>query len=92
MCSLGNAITVHPGGSAGNLCLSGAIGRYSPHVMNSGPSGSITMSANPLSLPQPTGSVSASAGETWNFQCWTRDSQGGVATSNFSNAIAVTFL
>jgi hypothetical protein len=92
MCALGNAVTANPGGSAGNLCLSGSIGRYSPQVMNSGPTGTIFMQVNPQSLPQPMGSVSATAGETWNFQCWTRDSQGGVATSNFSNAIAVTFL
>jgi hypothetical protein len=92
MCAQGNAVTANPGGSAGNLCLSGSIGRYTPQVMNSGPSGMISTSINPQSLPQPTGFVSAAAGETWNFQCWTRDSQGGVATSNFSNAIAVTFL
>ena len=92
MCAQGNALTTNPGGSAGNLCLSGAIGRYTPQVMNSGPSGMISTPIFAQSLPQPTGFVSASAGETWNFQCWTRDSQGGVATSNFSNAIAVTFL
>ena len=35
--------------------------------------------------------ISIAAGETWNFQTWHRDSVGGIATSNFTNGLAVTF-
>jgi hypothetical protein len=31
-------------------------------------------------------------GEIWRFQAWFRDSIGGVATSNFTDAAAVRFL
>jgi len=82
--------TANPGGSAGNLCLGGAIGRYSPQVMNSGATGSINLPVNLSALPTPTGPVAGAVGQTWNFQCWYRDSVGGTATSNFSNGLAVT--
>ena len=90
--SLGNGTTNNPGGSAGNLCLSGAIGRYSNQVASSGSGGILNLNINPQALVQPTGTVSALAGQTWYFQCWTRDFQGGSPTSNFSNGVAVSFL
>ena len=37
-------------------------------------------------LVNPTGPVQV--GETWHFQCWYRD----VGTSNFTDAVAVSFL
>lgn len=40
-------------------------------------------------LPQPTGAVTASVGETWSFQAWYRDANPG-ATSNFTNGAHVT--
>jgi hypothetical protein len=82
--------TANPGGSAGNLCLGGAIGRYSPQVMNSGATGSIGLAIDLGALPTPTGPVAGVVGQTWNFQCWYRDTLGGNATSNFSNGLAVT--
>ena len=82
--------TANPGGSAGNLCLGGAIGRYSPQVMNSGATGSISLSVELGALPTPTGPVAGAVGQTWSFQCWYRDTVGGSATSNFSNGVAVT--
>jgi len=82
--------TATPGGSAGNLCLGGAIGRYSQLVQNSGAAGSISLALNLGALPTPTGPVSGAAGQTWNFQCWYRDAVGGTATSNFSNGLSVT--
>jgi len=30
--------------------------------------------------------------QTWNFQAWYRDSFGGAATSNFTDAVSVVFL
>jgi hypothetical protein len=32
------------------------------------------------------------AGETWNFTSWYRDVVLGTPTSNFSDAVAITFL
>jgi len=90
--------TVNPGGitppgSAGVLCLGGAIGRYSGSIQNSGPSGAFALNISPLVLSQPTGPVAAVAGQTWYFQAWHRDvTPGGAPTSNFTNAVALPFL
>jgi hypothetical protein len=35
--------------------------------------------------------VAVAAGETWNFQSWHRDAVGGVATSNFTDAVQLDF-
>ena len=78
------------GGSFGDLCLSGTIGRDYATTQNSGPFGQLYAPIDLAALPAPTGSVSALAGETWRFQAWFRDSMGGVAGSNFSDAVAVT--
>lgn len=88
--SSARASVAQPGGSQGVLCLGGAIGRYQNQVQSSGALGAIALAVSPLALPQPTGAVSAQAGETWNFQAWYRDSNP-VATSNFTDAIAVQF-
>ena len=59
--------------------------------MNSGFFGSFAVSVDPAALPQPTGSVSAMAGETWNFQAWYRDFVAGQVTSNFTDGWSVTW-
>ncbi|MEM1447768.1 MAG: hypothetical protein AAF957_01185 [Planctomycetota bacterium] len=84
-------LVMNPGGSQGNLCLAGGIGRYIADVKNSGSSGSIEVRVDVQAIPQPTGAVAAMAGEAWNFQCWFRDANPTV-TSNLSNGIEVTFL
>ena len=83
-----------PGGSQGNLCLGGGIGRYvgPGQIMNSGAAGSISLPIDLSDLPTPTGPVSAIAGETWSFQAWFRDSVGGSATSNLTDGVSVTML
>jgi hypothetical protein len=83
----------NPGGSAGNLCLGGAIGRYvgPGQVQNSGGAGSVSLVLDLTSTPTPTGFVSVQSGETWSFQTWFRDAVGGQATSNFSDGLEVTF-
>ncbi len=78
------------GGSAGALCLGGAVGRFG--TFNSGSGGRGILALNPQNIAQPTGAVTAMGGETWNFQVWHRDAAGGVATSNFTNAVAIPFL
>jgi hypothetical protein len=93
ICSLTPGSVNLPGGSAGRLCLSGAIGRLvGGQILTTGSNGSISIDFSPGNLPSPSGPVAAAAGETWHFQCWHRDiAPGSVSTSNFSNAVAVTF-
>ncbi len=83
-----------PGGSQGNLCLGGAIGRYvAPgQISNSGTLGEISLLIDNTQTPTPTGIVSIASGQTWNFQCWHRDAVGGSATSNFTDGLSVLFL
>ncbi len=88
--SLESGFAMSPGGSVGNLCLGGAIGRF-PAVMNSGVSGAVSLELDPQMLPQPTGAVAATAGDSWFFQLWYRDSFGGLATSHFSSAIELVW-
>jgi len=81
-----------PGGSQGNLCLSGPIGRYvgAGQVQNSGAQGRVELRLDLPSTPTPTGPTAALAGSTWSFQCWYRD-QNPTSTSNFTEALSVTF-
>jgi len=78
----------------GVLCVGGQIGRYSGpgQIKNSGATGSFSLLLNVNQIPTPTGFVVAVVDQTRNFQSWHRDSLGGVATSNFTNGLAVTFL
>ncbi|MEM8710387.1 MAG: hypothetical protein AAGG01_05510 [Planctomycetota bacterium] len=87
--SLDTGFTANPGGSAGNLCLSGAIGRFNNQVVNSGMTGAVSVAVDMTAIPQPNGSTSALLGERWKFQYWTRDTDSGMPTSNFSNAVVV---
>ncbi len=83
----------HPGSSAGNLCLGGAIGRYvgPGQVQQTDTSGQISLTIDNTVIPGPGGFHSASAGDVLNFQAWHRDAIGGVATSNFTDGLSVTF-
>ena len=92
LCSAIQDFVPNPGGSQGNLCLGGSIGRFvgPGQIQNSGSSGVISLTVDLGSLPQPLGSVSALPGETWSFQAWFRDANPNT-TSNFSNGVAVTF-
>ena len=79
-----------PGNSEGFLCLPGSIGRGVGGIIgNSGPSGTFTLAADPRSLPQPAGRVSAQCVETGHVQGWFRDGVGGVVTSNLTDAVGV---
>ena len=97
MNSMGYAVTstetnfvMNPGGSMGNLCVGGSIGRFVGGIFDSGMTGSIAANVDWTDVPQPTGNVMAMAGETWNFQTWFRDAVMGSATSNFSDGLSVT--
>jgi len=79
----------HPGGSDGNLCLGGGIGRFTKpgQVYQTGEAGTGVLDVDLNAIPTPQGPVAVQPGETWYFQSWFRD--GG--SSNFTDAIAVTF-
>jgi len=84
--------TPNPGGSEGNLCIGGAIGRYNApgQLRRSRADGVAYLQIDLDEVPQPSTLVSAAAGETWRFQAWYRDVVGGLNTSNFTSAVAVT--
>ena len=84
---------LNPGGSAGNLCLSGSIGRYvgAGQILNTGTAGAFSLTLDLGAIPQPTGSVAAVAGESWSFQAWHRDTAIFFATSNFTDGVRLTF-
>ncbi|MEM6674991.1 MAG: hypothetical protein AAF726_19235 [Planctomycetota bacterium] len=90
VCSQTQGFVMNPGGSMGNLCVGGSIGRFVGGIFDSGMTGSIAANVDWTDVPQPTGNVMAMAGETWNFQTWFRDAVMGSATSNFSDGLSVT--
>jgi hypothetical protein len=71
----------------GTFCIGTPFQRLSNLAQSSGSSGTIAM---PLDLGGVPGNVSA--GSTWRFQYWYRDSVGGTATSNLTNALSIGFL
>jgi hypothetical protein len=85
-----SGFVMNPGGSQGNLCLQGAVGRFNRpgEVMNSGPSGAFTLGVNSSEIPSPNGTVAIQPGETWYFQCWVRDIG---PSSNFTSGVEITF-
>lgn len=76
--------------NVGRLCVLDA-GRYNSQIQSSTSSGQISIVVDPQALPLPTGLVSAAPGETWYFQVWHRDLDGGLPSSNFSSAVAMQF-
>jgi hypothetical protein len=80
-----------PPGSAGVLCLGGAVGRFNAQsqVFFTGTTGSSFLQIDLGAMPTPTGFVAAAAGQIWHFQAWHRDVVPG-ATSGFTNAATVT--
>ncbi|MEZ6016739.1 MAG: VCBS repeat-containing protein [Planctomycetota bacterium] len=81
----------NPAGSQGVLCLGGSIGRYQNEIRFTGVTGRFKVTIDLDSMPTPTSSVPVLVGQTWRFQAWHRDSVGGTATSNFTDATAVLF-
>lgn len=78
---------VAPPGSNGVFCLGGNIGRYSNFIFDTARSENMALVIDRSAVPgNPVHPILA--GETWRFQAWYRDG----ASSNFSDAVAVTFL
>lgn len=92
LASQANVVTQNPGGSLGNLCLSGNIGRFvgPGQVQNSGASGTISLTVDLNAIPSPTGFVSVMPGDTWYFQLWHRDINPTLG-SNFTDSARVQF-
>ena len=79
-----------PGGSQGVLCLGGPVGRLLGTIGMANGAGELAGSVDLQVIPTATAFVSVMPGETWNFQLWHRDANP-TATSNFTEAIEVTF-
>ncbi|MCP3917595.1 MAG: hypothetical protein GY711_18780 [bacterium] len=78
---------VQPPGSSGFLCLAGNIGRFNqPSQVVQGPSSRLAIDVDAVPVNPPAAVL---AGDTWHFQCWYRDAGN---TSNFTDAVSVTFL
>jgi len=84
-----SGFVVGPGNSQGNLCLGGAVGRFTTDVFATGLAGRGYVPVDLSAVPQPTGPEAALPGETWYFQAWYRDTVNGQATSNFTDATAL---
>ncbi|MCP5022764.1 MAG: hypothetical protein GY930_13445 [bacterium] len=84
---------VVPGGSQGNLCVGGSsgLGRHLGTVQYSDSNGVMTAVLDLGQIPtQAGGTTPVISGQTYNFQCWFRDFYL-VSTSNFSDAVSITF-
>lgn len=79
------------GTSNGNLCLGGALGRFSQpsQILNTGSTGSFDLVVDTTMVPQGSGFVTIMAGDTWNFQAWHRDPVG--VGSNFTDGLEIAF-
>ncbi len=84
-------LVVGPGGSQGNLCLGGHIGRYlgTNQIRRARQNGTAYLQLDLDLIPRPLMFQSAAVGETWNFQATYRDTVGGMATSNFTDGVGV---
>jgi len=78
-----------PGGSSGDLCLGGVIGRYASDVASSGDAGGLSLEVDLDDMPSPAQS-SVQPGETWHFAAWFRDMDPD-PTSNFTGGVSVLF-
>jgi len=92
--SLTTGFVANPGGSQGDLCLGGTIGRYvrAGQIQNAGSLGTIALTLDLSLTPAGSAFVSIQAGETWHFQAWYRDiGPGGAPWSNFTDGLSIGF-
>jgi len=90
--SLTRAFVANPGGSQGDLCLGGDLGRLvgPGQVVNSLLTGGVGLMVDLNTMTTGTGNVSVQVGESWHFTYWYRDNNPGI-TSNFAGGVSVTF-
>ena len=90
--SQGFGVIPNAGGSIGTLCIADPlIGRYQSQIQNSGGDGAFSLLIDLTNHPTSLGSVTVTAGQDWNFQAWHRDIFGGMAASNYTNALRIQF-
>ena len=89
LASLNQGFVANPGGSEGNLCLGGVIGRYNGlgQVAPSNAMGELSIAIDLTAIPTPQGTVAAVPGDNYNFQAWFRDN----GTSNLTDGYTVMF-
>ncbi|MEM9380770.1 MAG: hypothetical protein AAGB93_12530, partial [Planctomycetota bacterium] len=92
------AMPFMPPNSQGVICLGNPVGRFigPGQVKSAGTTGEISLSTTAgewslTAIPNAVGTYAATAGVTSNFQLWHRDQVGGAATSNFSDAVGLTW-
>ncbi|MEM6675079.1 MAG: hypothetical protein AAF726_19675 [Planctomycetota bacterium] len=78
------------GGSTGTLCVGGSVRRLAASIARADAGGAYD-GAIDLTVWHPGPSPTAQPGETWHFQLWFRDSGPTGVTSNFSDAVEVTY-
>lgn len=78
------------GGSNGNLCIGGSLGRFNSALVNSGPAGTASLVVDLTAVPNSTQLYAVMPGDTVYFQLWHRDVVGP-GFSNFSPGHEVTF-
>ena len=87
------AFVPNPGGSAGNLCVGGAIGRLFGSLGTTSATGTLTYGINNRTLSTSAGGpFQLIPGDRLMFQWWFRDFDPAGPTSNFTNAVQVTFI
>ena len=88
-CGQASGFVAGPGGSQGNLCILGQLGRFRSQLQNSGQTGSVSIDVDLTQIPV-TPTVAVQPGDSWFFQLWYRDINPG-PTSNFSDGLQVDF-
>lgn len=78
-----------PGGSSGLLCLSGSLGRHNSTVTSTGTEGVAVFPLDPQVMPTPTTPIALTAGTTYHFQAWYRDTAILGPTSNFTTGLTI---
>lgn len=79
------------GGSTGNLCVGGDIGRFSSSITTTGPGGTASFVTDLTAYPSTSGPMAVVPGDVRFFQFWHRDTGPAGATSNFSPGEEVVF-
>ncbi len=83
-------LVANPGGSQGNLCVTGAIGRFQ-QILQSSSSGVVQMPVDWSALPWLGGAPAiVLPGQTWNFQYYHRDRINSSPVTNFSDGLSIT--
>ncbi len=82
-----------PGGSSGNLCIGGSIGRLFDSLGMTSANGTLTFGLDNTDLSTSSGGAfELDPGDQLMLQWWFRDSSPSGPTSNFTDAVEVTFI